>query len=278
MVCLTSAVAIGVPRDGHAQGYRVVKGLSFSQADPSLTLDLYLPKATSAQPCVIVIQGGGFRPQNGQRFRPIAEHLASRGFCSALISYRGRPQHHFRETLADVKDSVRFVRRNGAKYGIDPDRIGAVGRSAGGTLAALLAVTSDAEDDESRIQAAVGLAGVYDFVSRFSDADQLELQPDYRKKIESNGEWIGAAFSPSQADWREASPIAHVDSEDPPILFCHSKNDSTVPWIQSAEMHRAMRQAGVSSELKIFETGGHRVAPEGKLPLETMTDFFKRRL
>ena len=175
--------------------FRVVKDLEFS--DESLTLDLFIPKRVdrksqhsrtgdvtaapeesgSPVPCVIVIQGGGFLPQNGKRFRPVAEQLAENGFAAALISYRGRPKHRHRETLADVKDSVRFVRSVSKKYGIDAKLIGATGSSAGGTLAALLALTGDESDPASRIQAAVCFAGVFDFVGRFTDDEQLAIQP-----------------------------------------------------------------------------------------------------
>jgi len=127
--------------------YALYRGLSYSDADPKLTLDLFLPlKAPKPMPCVVVIQGGGFMAQNGQRFRPFAEHLANNGIAAALISYRGLPDHPYRETVADIKTAVRFLRRISNDFGIDSDRIGAMGRSAGATLAALLAVSTGIEE------------------------------------------------------------------------------------------------------------------------------------
>lgn len=118
------------------------EGLSYSSADPLLKLDLFLPPATARTvPCVMVIAGGGFLAQDGQRFRHFAVSLVVNGFAAALIAYRGRPHHTCRETISDAKAAVRFVRSISGEYGIDPDRIAAVGRSAGGALAVLLAVT-----------------------------------------------------------------------------------------------------------------------------------------
>ena len=272
----------------HASSYEIVEDLPFSEADPSLTLDLYLPKNVNAPvPCIIVIQGGGFAPQNGERFRPFAEHLAERGFAAALVSYRGRPDHNYLDTIADNKAAVRYVRANSSKYKIDPDRIGAMGRSAGGTLTAMLAVTGDDpkfegdgghEDYSSSIQAAVAFCGVFDFISRFSDERQIALQPGVKTKIISNGEWIGPPFSASQHDWINASAISHVDRDDPPMLFLHCQDDATVPWIQTEIMHKTMKQTGADSSVVYYETGGHGFRDLGETPMAEMVRFFEKQL
>jgi len=168
--------------------FTVQKAIPFSATAPKLTLDFYRPKKTKEPlPCIIVIQGGGFLPQNGQRFKPFAEHVANQGFAAALISYRGSPKHQHADTLADLGTSLAYLRDNSKTLGIDPERIGATGRSAGGTLAALLAVNEGPADAPIRIQAAVCFAGVFDFVARFTDKEQLALQPKHEAKIKTNG-------------------------------------------------------------------------------------------
>jgi acetyl esterase/lipase len=268
--------------------FTVRKGLLYCEADRELHLDLFLPKETDCPvPCVIIIQGGGFRAQNGQRFRPFAEYLAEHGMAAALIAYRGRPDHQYRDTLADVKAAVRFVRKVGGQHNIAVDRIGAMGRSAGGTLAALLAVTGGMREFEgagghsessSRIQAAVAYAGVFDFVARFTDHKQITLQPRHKTKMATNGEWIGATFSPDDPDWLAASAVRHVDKDDPPVLFLHCKNDATVPWMQSRDMCARMREAGVASRAKYYETGGHGFKDLGEEPMAEMVRFFRETL
>ncbi len=264
---------------GRGEKFTIRKGLKFSEVAPALTLDLYLPTAIDQPvPCVMVVQGGGFLPQGGRRFKPFAEYLASNGFAAALISYRGRPDHQYRDTLEDVRASVRYIRASAGDHQIDPNRIGAMGRSAGGTLTALLAVHGDRADPASRIQAAVCFAGVFDFVSRFHDADQLALQSEAQVKLETNGQWIGTPFSTTDKHWLDVSAINHVDPGDPPILFLHSRNDATVPWLQSRDMHRAMTEAGIAAEIKIFNTGGHQVRPHGEVPMDEMVAFFRKHL
>ncbi|MBN2579447.1 MAG: prolyl oligopeptidase family serine peptidase [Pirellulales bacterium] len=292
MTLIPACLALAMASPGRCEGvnpsradYTLHKGLSYSSADPNLKLDLFLPrKAPRPLPCVIVIQGGGFKAQDGQRYRHMAEYLANHGFAAALIAYRGLPGHTYRDTIADVKAAVRFVRRRSGDYGIGPDRMGAVGGSAGATLAALLAVTGDDKEFDvkggdaersSRIQAAVGIAGVYDFVARFTEERQRSIQPRMETKFKTNGEWIGSPFAPTDKDWLNASPINHVDAQDPPILLLHSKDDRTVPWMQSQDMYERMRKAGIASEIEISERGGHGGPRSAK---KSMIAFFKKVL
>lgn len=281
------ATAVTSPDDltGLDMGFKVQKGLVYSCVSEKLTMDLFIPHtATKALPCVIVIQGGGFKRQDGQRFRHFAEHLAKNGIAAALIAYRGRPDHTYRNTIADIKSAVRYIRKISGDYNISSNRIGAMGGSAGATLAVLLAVTGDVEEFEgdgghakysSRIQAAVGISGVYDFLSRFSSEKQISLQPKLDEKKKTNGEWIGAPFLSTNEHWQRASAINHIDSRDPPILLMHSKNDQVVPWLQSQDMHKKMIEAGLSSKINISEDGGHGGPPNAK---ELMVKFFRKVL
>jgi acetyl esterase/lipase len=271
------------------KNFIVHEKLHFSKEDTGLTLDMFLPEKTeSAVPCIIVIQGGGFRPQDGQRFRPWAERIANHGMAAALISYRGKPEYQYPITIGDTKAAVRFVRKNAEKYNIDPGKIGATGRSAGGTLTALLAVTGGEtkfegngghQEYSSDIQAAVAFAGVFDFVARFTDSAQFALQPNIGTKILSNAEWIGVPFNKNSEKWKEASAINYVDKTDPPILFLHSKDDFVVPWIQSQIMYYKMAEAGIPAAIHVYETGGHGVYSEDtKDCYDKMLDFFDKHL
>ncbi len=263
--------------------------LSYSEENPDLTLQLYLPKLTEERvPCVIVIQGGGFSAAAGNRLRSTANYLAENGFAAAMIAYRGRPDHQCFDTVADTKTAVRYIRKISAEYPIDPDRIGAVGRSAGATLTALLAVTGGVDTFEgkgghsefsSSIQAGVAFAGVFDFVARFTDPRQIELQNHIENIIKRNEEWIGTPFSPESDLWKIVSAINHVEPNDAPILFLHCKNDATVPWLQSQIMYEKMRDVGIEAEITYYETGGHGFQlEEPNQPLAEMVEFFKVHL
>ena len=62
------------------------------------------------------------------------------------------------------------------------------------------------------------------------------------------------------------------------MLLLHSRDDSTVPWIQSRDMHRAMTKAGIPSEIKVYQTGGHSVTPQSENSLDAMVQFFNKHL
>lgn len=266
--------------------FTVYENMQFSDSEQKLILDLFVPNEISTPvPCIIVIQGGGFKSQDGQRFRYFAEYIARRNYASALISYRGRPDYTYTTTIQDVKSAVRYIRHIGSEYAINPDKIGATGRSAGATLATLLAVTgNDSVFDEkkhkvtSKVEAAVSYAGVFNFVSRFEDSSQIALQPNIDGKIVSNGEWIGSSFSKVDEHWRKVSAINHLDKKDSPILFMHCKDDKTVPWLQSQEMYEKMKALGIKCDTLYFEQGGHGFKlKDRELYLSPMMSFFKRQ-
>tara|TARA_R110002049_G_scaffold76250_4_gene196114 strand:+ start:45310 stop:46230 length:921 start_codon:yes stop_codon:yes gene_type:complete len=266
--------------------FTVYKNLQFSESDQQLTLDLYVPNhVKNPIPCIITIQGGGFLSQNGQKFRYFAEYIAKNNYAAALISYRGRPDYEYKTTIQDVKSAVRYIRRESQKYLINPDKIGATGKSAGATLSALLAVTGnnsifDEKDNyiSSTIQAAVVYAGVFDFITRFTDSTQIVLQPKINIKIATNGEWIGTPFSKDDKHWKMASATEHLDKNASPILFMHCKDDETVPWLQSQNMYERMKNLGIITDTLYFKEGDHGFNMENKeLYLDPMISFFKKR-
>lgn len=271
-------------------GITVFRDLDFA-TNPSgtLQLDLYVPiGGTEPVPGIVVIPGGGFRPQTKDKFAAEARRLAGAGFAAASIGYRGAPEDSYLATIADTKAAVRFMRANATQYGIDPDRIGAFGQSAGGHLAVMLAVSggeADLEGDggnpgiSSAVQAAVSFAGGFDFISRLKDGGQQARNFDAKRK--SNGAWIGEAFSENSLRWKQASPYFHADSSDSPVLFVHCKDDSTVPYLQSVKMYDKMKTWHGGCRLVLFEEGGHniRTSPRNmdKAWAETIA-FFRENL
>ena len=112
----------------------------------ALKLNLSLPKnATGKLPCVVVIHGGAWRAGDRSAHNDLTWHFAQQGYVAATVGYRFCPRHVFPAQVQDVKCAVRFLRANAEKYHVDPDRIGAVGFSAGAHLAMMLG-TMDAAD------------------------------------------------------------------------------------------------------------------------------------
>lgn len=271
---------------------RVCRDIEYVRhGDQPMWLDLYLPAAhpgSDPVPGVIVITGGGFLAQNQSRYAHVAAYLAAQGYAAASISYRGTPEHRFRDSVHDAKAAVRWVRANAAQYGIDPQRLAALGQSAGGHLAGMLAVTGGVEELEgddgqggvsSRIQAAVALAGPFDFISRLKDGGQQQSDPKAAKLLESkrrtNGEWIGEPFSESSTEWQAASPIRYVTRDDAPLLLIHCKGDGTVPWAQSLQMYEALHPLSPQTRLVLYEGGGHSVLATTKVNAQAWEEALK---
>ena len=180
-----------------------------------------------------------------------AAHLASLGYPGVNITYP--PSYQFPAQLEDVQSGVRWVRQHAAELGIDPQRIGAVGESAGGHLAALLATTDAPVDGvSSRVQALVAIYGVFDFLSlkseRSTGAREALLGGDPLQALEGSALWKRA---------RAASPLYHADAMTPPTLLLHGTADELVPIDQSVGFHKRLRELGVRADLIPGEGGGH---------------------
>ena len=141
-----------------------------------LGLDIFSPRDAGPHPMVLLIHGGGWRAGERAHVHEMAMMLADAGFVSVAVDYRKteRPGYRFPGAIADLRCAIRFLRQNAQALDADPARIGAVGFSAGGHLAALLATASDIDalDDScphtgsARIQAAVSYYGVHDLTRR----------------------------------------------------------------------------------------------------------------
>jgi pectinesterase len=226
---------------------KVERDIVYAQyGERKVMLDLYLPKqpASGKIPCIVVIHGGGWRSGDKTRFAAQAAHLASQGFAAACIGYRLLPEVEFPAPIVDCKAAVRWVRANAARHGIDPDRIGATGGSAGGHLTAMLATSHTAKELEgdggnagvsSRVQAAVAMATPAD-MSRF--AERANPKPDAK---------LTALIS----------PVTHVSKDSAPVLLLHGTKDTLVPMAQSELLLEKYQKAGARAELVKIEGGIH---------------------
>lgn len=218
--------------------------------DGSLMLDLYRPSSTegAALPAIVVIRGGGWQDGDKEWFGPMAAALAERGFVAVSIEYRASGERLFPAAVEDTKAAVRWLRANAARYGVNPDAIGAIGGSAGAHLAVYLGVTSGMAELEGRggnpsfssaVSAVVGLATPTDFETYRS------VRPPNNRVME----FLGAAYDQDPDLWRTASPIHHVDASSPPVLLIHSESDNLVPFEESVRLAQAYAAVGAPAEL-----------------------------
>ena len=255
------------------------EGIVFAQPDGQpLECQLFLPRERDAapRPGIVWVHGGGWRNKamEGRVLWRQAAHLASLGYPGVNITYRLTPTHQFPAQVEDVQSGVRWVRQHAAELGIDPQRIGTAGESAGGHLAALLA-TTDAPIDgvSSRVQALVAIYGVFDFLGLKSQgstgAREALLGGDPAHAAEGSPLWERA---------RAASPLYHAGATTPPTLLLHGTADDLVFFDQSVRFHQRLRELGVRAELIPGEGGGHghiHRPPHYGPALEQMTTFLK---
>jgi acetyl esterase/lipase len=167
----------------------------------------------------------------------------------------------------DSKAAVRWVRANADTYGIDPNRIGAIGASAGAHLVALLGTTADLpeiegdggnQDQSSAIQAVVGIA-----------TPSFNLSNDDRI-----GRWLG--MPPEQL--KLMSPYENIDKSSAPLYLIHGTADETVPPGNSQELHDKYKEVGVYTELTWIPDEGHGFYEGNDRGISLATEFFKKVL
>lgn len=269
------------------EGTRVDKDIAYASiGDRILPLDLYRP-ANRAEPLplVIWIHGGGWR--NGSK-NPITRcvGLLERGYAVASVEYRLSGEARFPAAIEDCKAAVSFLRFNADRYGLDPNRFGAWGSSAGGHLVSLLGVTNDIADFNTHAISKKASPAVQAVCNWFGPSDFLRMN-DFPGRIDHNAPespeslFIGGPIQENKAQTRRANPITYVSPTDPPFLHMHGENDQAVPYNQSELLHAALQKAGVSSTLHKVAKGDHgfRGATESPESLfDRVADFFAREL
>ncbi len=221
-----------------------LKGIVYSGR---LRLDLYLPAQpqASTMPGLVLVHGGGWRSGTRDNLAPMAIRMAQRGYASATISYRLSGEAKYPAALDDVKAAVRWMREQGAAYGIDSDRIAVAGGSAGGQLASLAGVTGEG------IRAVVNIDGLSDFTSE----EALRYEDDPSKNPSAAGEWFGGRYADKSAQWRDASPTFHVSAKTPPILFIGSAQPRFAAGREA--MVEKMAAHGVASQVLLLPGTPH---------------------
>lgn len=246
-------------------------------------LDLFVPeKADGPQPLVIWIHGGGWQNGSKENCPPLRQGYPERGYAVASLNYRLSGHAVFPAQIEDCKAAIRWLRAHAAAYGLDPQRFGVWGSSAGGHLAALVGTSGDVpafevgahRDQSSRVQAVCDYYGPTDFKVFVST-------PGY----ESHGaaqspeaKLLGGAVRDRPAEVARANPITHVSRDDPPFLIVHGDQDRTVPVNQSQLLHDALRRAGVSVHFHTIRGGGHGQGFGGPEIEPMVRGFFDRVL
>ncbi len=259
LLALTTLLADQAPirkRDQIPDSVEVQRDVRFLPEDRTEKADIYRPAKNPAGkplPAVIIIHGGGFNSgdKGNSREINIGTNLALNGYLAMSVNYvlaRTNEGKTWPGPVLDCKRAVVWLRGNASRLGVDPKRIGVIGGSAGGTLAALLALTGPGDGFEppdlppgmdTRVACAVNLYGIADMLTHH----------DMRT--------MGASRESNPEIYRLGSPVTYARKQASPLLILHGTADKTVDVGQSRLLAKALQAAGATHELVIVPEAPH---------------------
>ena len=257
----------------------VETNVDYLGAGRSETADIYsplqMPKGARL-PAILIMHGGGFNDGDKARPREInfCTNLVSQGYVCMSINYRLRHKAGdvtWPQSVYDAKTAVRWLRKNADRLQIDPDHIGAMGGSAGGNLAAMLALTQpkdgfDLKGPYGEFSSAVSCS--VDFYGAVKLMDYHDMKMFNQTRAEAPGLYV------------KASPVTYAHKNAAPLLMVHGTADTTVPASQSEALDAALAQAGAEHELIIVPGAPHtfNLQPKQRDLRPAVYEFFARHL
>jgi len=240
-------------------------------AGANLKLDIVWPLGSGLYPLVLVIHGGGWGGGDKYDMRDEILRLAGLGYAAAAPNYRlvtttNPPTNTFPAAVEDVRCALRFLRANSQNFSIDPNRVAALGVSAGGHLASMLATANDASGLDGNCPW-TGPISMDAAISHSAPHDLTSLSPYSLTTQSTIVNFLGFEPSTNLTISAFASPRFHVDPKNDPIfLLIHSDTDSVVPLQQSRLMKSVLNESGIAATLVPLTGVPHNHEPFGNAP------------
>jgi acetyl esterase/lipase len=270
----------------------VIYGRKFGTA---LTMDVFTPAEPNGVGLIFVVSGGWFSAHeaiNAGFLQPFLD----RGYTVFAVVHGSQPKFNITEILGDMHRAVRYIRHHAKDYGVDPERLGIMGASAGGHLSLMQGTAGvagdpnakDAVDRESSRVAAVACffppTDFFNYGKPGEDALGRGVLKGFRAPFdfeEMDGETKRFVEITDEAKLHEIgkaiSPVNHATSDDPPTLIIHGDADELVPIQQAELMVAALEQAGVEAKL-VTKPGAAHGWPDLPKDLETLANWFDEHL
>jgi acetyl esterase/lipase len=228
----------------------VLKDVAYLGDERNEKVDIWLPPENFARPvpAVLLIHGGGWHggSKSQPREKNIGSTLSAAGFAVFAIDYALNTGSEtevkkviWPQNFHDCKSGLRFIRKEAQRYGIDPERIGVMGESAGGHLALLVGATQNSAemnkgglytDQSNKVGCVIDFYGVCDVRTRRADR------------------FAGATEEESKANAIAASPLTYFGKDTPPILIVHGDKDALVPVQMSRDCVALLKEKGITHE------------------------------
>ncbi len=252
----------------------VVYGHKYGMA---LTFDVFTPANANGAGVLNMVSGGwrsAWRPHAASQGRYQA--LLDAGFTVFAVRHGSSPKFILPEIVPDVRRAVRYVKLNARRLGVDANRLGVWGGSAGGHLSLMLGTASD-EGDPSAEDAVLRTGNrVAAVVAYYPPVD---LRPLARGVDVPNPSTRFPALNFDPSHGSSVSPIVHVSGDDPPTLLIHGDADRLVPVSNSHDMYAALQEHGVESKVIIIPGAGHGFRDaDAEHAMTALVDWFVQHL
>jgi len=219
--------------------------LSTGKTAPSPDIECWLPSGDPSGVGIVIFPGGGYGHLAAHEGSDYAKFLSRAGIACFVTKYRlGSEDHRHPEMLEDALAAISTVRSHAAEFSIDPEKLGVMGSSAGGHLAAHSLVAWQQYESEISLRPSFGILCYPVIASRGPYAH-----------AESMTNLAGDNPSPELLD--ALSCDKHVSAETPPCFLWHTGEDMGVPLENSILFATALRQHSVPFELHLYHKGGH---------------------
>lgn len=237
------------------------------------TVTVFRPQKGYANGSAVIVAPGGayIALAASLEGRQIADWFAARGVTAFLLKYRVGAKARLPVPLMDGQRAVRFVRAHADRFGVDPQRIGMIGFSAGGHLSAMTAATADSGNPAAAdpIERASSRPDFLILGYPWLQATQLDAKGNsqycqFSAEYEASIKVQRTACNPQ--DYTKFAPIALVSAAMPPTFIYHTTTDALVPALGSVRFYEALIANKVPAELHILATGQHGTGLGGTDP------------
>jgi acetyl esterase/lipase len=253
LVCVLGGAASAAPLPLWAEGAPGAKGTEPGDTPTITVYPAQVPAGGPKTAAIVVCPGGGYGGLAAHEAEPIAQWLNSLGITGVVLRYRLGPKYHHPIELGDAQRAIRTVRARAAEWNVDPQRVGILGFSAGGHLAATASTQFDAGDPNAK-----------DLVDRLSSRPDVSVlvypvitMTDPHTHAGSRRNLLGE--NPSQELVEQMSAEKRVTKQTPPTFIFHTADDQAVPAENALLYAMALRKNGVPFELHVYEHGRHGV-------------------
>jgi acetyl esterase/lipase len=266
----------------------------------ALTMDVFRPKegqdVKQNGAGLIFCVSGGFFSDKAHISKGFVQPFINRGYTVFAVVHGSQPKFTIPEVLEDMNRAVRYIRTHASDYGVDGDRLGIYGGSAGGHLSLSIgcggkegreSARDEVDRASSRVQAVACFFPPTDFLN-YGKAGEAALGTGILSGYKAPFEFT--EMNPKtksftlitdqkrrEAIGKEISPVNHASSDDPPTLIIHGDADLLVPIQQAEVMVEALKKAGVETELVVKKGAAHGWGGMDK-DLEVFADWFDKHL